>query len=99
MRSGSTGTTPQVVLLTTTVCHPALANDNLSGIVVTAALARALGTQRLRYSYRLVWSPGTLGPLCWLDHNRELVAAISARACDLVCGRPGRDHVQAESPR
>ena len=32
----------RTVLLTTTVCHPALANDNLSGIVVLAALARVL---------------------------------------------------------
>ena len=36
------GSSPSTVLLTTTVCHPALANDNLSGIVVLAALARAL---------------------------------------------------------
>ena len=36
------GSSSRTVLLTTTVCHPALANDNLSGIVVIAALARAL---------------------------------------------------------
>ena len=71
------GSSPRTVLLTTTVCHPALANDNLSGIVLTAALARALGTQRLQHSYRLVWSPGTIGPLCWLHHNRELVGEIA----------------------
>ena len=64
------------MLLTTTVCHPALANDNLSGIVVTAALARTLATQSLRYSYRLLWSPGTIGPLCWLHHNRGLIEKV-----------------------
>jgi aminopeptidase-like protein len=61
------------VLLTTTVCHPALANDNLSGIVVLAAVARALANRKLRNTYRLLWSPGTLGPLCWLHHNRSTV--------------------------
>ena len=46
---------------TTTVCHPSLANDNLSGIVVLAALGRALAGRPLRHSYRLVWSPGHAG--------------------------------------
>ncbi len=71
------GASSRTVLLTTTVCHPALANDNLSGIVVTAALARALAGQSLRRSYRLLWSPGTLGPLCWLHHNRGLVPDVA----------------------
>ena len=66
-------------LLTTTVCHPALANDNLSGIVLLAGLARILAAQDdLRHSFRLVWSPGTIGPLCWLHTNPELVAARRA---------------------
>ena len=70
------GASSETVLLTTTVCHPALANDNLSGIVVAAALAKALSAQSLRYSYRVVWSPGTIGPLCWLHHNLGLVGEI-----------------------
>ena len=64
------------MLLTTTVCHPALANDNLSGIVVLAALAHALTGRSLRHNYRLLWSPGTLGPLCWLHHNFGVVDDI-----------------------
>src|SRR5262245_31414536 len=65
------GTSEAEFLLSTYVCHPALANDNLSGIVVLWALARALAKQRLEHTYRLLWSPGTLGPLCWLDRNRN----------------------------
>ena len=52
------GESEEVVLLTTTVCHPALANDNLSGIVLLAGLAQVLARQDLRHSFRLVWSPG-----------------------------------------
>ena len=33
-------------------------------------LREALASQDLAYTYRLLWSPGTLGPLCWLDRNR-----------------------------
>ena len=63
-------------LLSTYLCHPALANDNLSGVAVLWALAKVLRTQRLRYSYRLLWSPGTLGPLCWLDRNRATLERV-----------------------
>ena len=66
------GTTDAEFLLSTHVCHPALANDNLSGVVVLWALAKALARQEeLRFTYRLLWSPGTLGPLCWLSRNLE----------------------------
>jgi aminopeptidase-like protein len=72
------GSGSRTVLLTTTICHPALANDNLSGVVVTAALARALaGQHSLRHDYCFLWSPGTLGPLCWLHHNRGLVDDVA----------------------
>jgi aminopeptidase-like protein len=65
-----------VFLLTTTICHPSLANDNLSGIVVLAGLARILKKQRLRHAFRCLWSPGTIGPLCWLHQNASLVPIV-----------------------
>jgi aminopeptidase-like protein len=64
------GETQDEFLLSTYLCHPALANDNLSGVVLLWALARALRDQRLRHTFRLFWGPGTLGPLCWLDRNQ-----------------------------
>ena len=70
------GNSGDVFLLTTTVCHPALANDNLSGIVLVAGLARILAAQDLRHSFRLLWSPGTIGPLCWLHTNPSLVPRV-----------------------
>jgi aminopeptidase-like protein len=50
------------VLVSTYVCHPSLANDNLSGVVVAATLARQLARVPLRASYRFLFSPGTVGP-------------------------------------
>src|SRR5262249_19448256 len=70
------GATADEFLLSTYVCHPSLANDNLSGIVVLWALARALGRQRLHHTYRLLWSPGTLGPLCWLHRNLDTLDRV-----------------------
>jgi aminopeptidase-like protein len=83
------GRTEEEFLLTTYVCHPSLANDNLSGIVVLAALAEALSTQSLRYSYRFLWSPGTLGPLCWLHNNLDRLDRVEHGLVVSCLGDPG----------
>jgi aminopeptidase-like protein len=59
------------VLVSTYVCHPSLANDNLSGIAVATMLARELLGRRLRHTYRFVFAPGTIGPLAWLHQNQD----------------------------
>jgi aminopeptidase-like protein len=64
------------VLVSTYVCHPSLANDNLSGIAVAAMLARELLDRRLRHTYRFLFAPGTIGPLAWLHENRERLDRI-----------------------
>ena len=58
------------VLVSTYVCHPSLANDNLSGIAVATSLAKRLQERRPRHSYRFLFAPGTIGPLAWLHQNR-----------------------------
>ena len=61
------------VLVSAHVCHPSLANDNLSGIVVAAELARALlALDRRRYTYRFVFAPGTIGSIVWLSQNPDV---------------------------
>ena len=59
------------VLFSTYVCHPSLANDNLSGIAVATMLGKRLMGRRLRHTYRILFAPGTIGPLAWLHQNRE----------------------------
>jgi aminopeptidase-like protein len=72
------GRSGREVLVSCHVCHPSLANDNLSGIAVTAHLARRLLTAAreapLRYGYRFLWLPGTIGAITWLATNREAAA-------------------------
>ena len=83
------GATTAEFLLSTYVCHPALANDNLSGIVVLWALGRTLGRQQLAHTYRLLWSPGTLGPLCWLARNRDRLERVQHGLVVSCVGDPG----------
>jgi len=70
------GRSAEEVLISSHACHPSLANDNLSGIVVAAALAKLLIGRELRYSYRFVFAPGTIGAITWLAKNREAAGRI-----------------------
>ena len=65
------GNSTDEVLFSCHVCHPSLANDNLSGIAIATWLARHLALIPRRYSYRFLFVPATLGPLCWLARNPE----------------------------
>lgn len=58
------------ILISTHICHPALANDNLSGVVISTALAQHVATLNPRYSYRFLFIPGTIGAITWLALNK-----------------------------
>jgi aminopeptidase-like protein len=64
------------VLLSCHVCHPSLCNDNLSGIAVATELAGYLASRPRRYSYRLLFIPGTIGSITWLARNEHRVSRI-----------------------
>jgi aminopeptidase-like protein len=72
------GEDPAEVVLSTHVCHPSLADDNLSSIAVATALARDLASRPHRYTYRFIFAPGTIGTIAWLARNREVVPRIRA---------------------
>jgi aminopeptidase-like protein len=65
------GRSKQEVLFFTHICHPSLANDNTSGMAIATALAAWIAETPRRYSYRMVFAPGTIGSLCWLHRNQQ----------------------------
>jgi aminopeptidase-like protein len=70
------GRSKDEVLFFTHICHPSLANDNTSGMAIASALAAWLASEPRRYSYRLVFAPGTIGSLCWLQRNEQRLARV-----------------------
>ena len=64
------------VLLSCHICHPSLANDNLSGIAVAIQLAQYLQTLEHHYSYRFLFIPATIGAITWLQLNQANVDKI-----------------------
>lgn len=70
------GQTTDEVILCCHSCHPSLCNDNLSGIALVTFLADYLSRQTLRYSYRFLFMPGTIGSITWLSRNEHRVSSI-----------------------
>jgi aminopeptidase-like protein len=84
------GETQDEVLVSCHVCHPSLANDNLSGIAVASRLARLLAQgPRPRHSYRFLFIPGTIGSITWLARNEDRLGRIRHGLVLSGLGDPG----------
>ncbi len=83
------GDTAEEVLISCHICHPSLANDNLSGIAVAVELARYLATTSRRYSYRFLFIPGTIGSITWLSQNEDVAKRIRHGLVLTCVGDPG----------
>jgi aminopeptidase-like protein len=70
------GAVEQEILVYTHTCHPALANDNASGMAVATVLAEEALKSRPNLSYRFIFGPGTIGSITWLARNEMRLPAV-----------------------
>ncbi|HSQ31807.1 MAG TPA: DUF4910 domain-containing protein [Gemmatimonadaceae bacterium] len=78
------------ILISIHCCHPSLANDNLSAMVVGATLARELSAAPRRHTVRLLFIPGTIGSITWLALNEAAAARVQHGLVLSCLGDPGR---------
>ena len=86
------GQIPEEVLITAHVCHPSLANDNLSGIAVALALAMRQARLPRRLGYRFLFIPATIGAITWLARNEGHLAKIRYGLVLTCVGDAGQFH-------
>jgi aminopeptidase-like protein len=69
------GETDTCFMLAAHLCHPAMVNDDLTGVVVGIDVARRLLLRHTRphYTYRLLVLPETIGSVAYLSHNEALI--------------------------
>ena len=84
------GERPDEVLISCHICHPSLCNDNLSGVALAAFVAKYVSQLSLRYSYRFLFIPGTIGSITWLALNEPHVSRIKHGLVIAGVGDPGK---------
>jgi aminopeptidase-like protein len=71
------GELDEEIVVSAHVCHPSLADDNLSSIAVSAFLARRLSEGAPpRYTHRFLYAPGTIGTITWLARNPDAAQRV-----------------------
>jgi aminopeptidase-like protein len=84
------GEKTEEVLISCHTCHPSLCNDNLSGITLAVFLAKHLSQVSLKYSYRFLFIPGTIGSITWLCLNESKVSKIKHGLVAACLGDSGK---------
>jgi aminopeptidase-like protein len=84
------GTSGQELLISSYCCHPSLANDNLSGIILWSLLLRELQSRDHRHAYRFVILPETIGAIAYLHANEAAMRAVVAGLIPTTVAGPGQ---------
>lgn len=83
------GKTKREILISTYICHPSMANDNLSGVIVTALLCNYVeNLPKKKWSYRFVFAPETIGAIAYCKIRKKNLKKIDFGLAINNCGGP-----------
>lgn len=79
------------ILISAYTCHPSMANDSLSGVIIWSLILKILQFQKPYFTYRLVLVPETIGAIAYLRYRENEIKKFTKRGFVLTtCGGPGK---------
>ena len=67
------GHTEEEFIFVAHLCHPHQFNDDLSGVLLGMRIMEELQKRKNKYSYRLLIVPETIGSICWISRNEQIL--------------------------
>lgn len=79
------GESEKEIFFSTYICHPSMANNELSGPVLATFLAKYILSKPRKYTYRIVYVPETIGSITYLSRNLEEMKKNIIAGFNLTC--------------
>ena len=92
------GDRDEEIFISTDICHPSMANNEISGPVVATFIAEWLQRQHLTYTYRIVFIPETIGSIVYLSRNLDKLRKNVIAGFVLSCMGDERCYSYVASP-
>lgn len=70
------GETDETIVLVAHLCHPAMVNDDLTGVAVLVDIAKELGKRDNFYTYKFLLVPETIGSIAYLSQNEGIIPKL-----------------------
>ena len=86
------GKTKKEILISTYVCHPSMANNELSGPIVSMSLIEYFKKKKLEYTLRFIFIPETIGSIAYLKLNYLYLKKYVIAGYNLSCIGDDRMH-------
>ena len=86
------GETKEEIFLSTYICHPSMANNELSGPIVTSFIGKWLMSKPRKYTYRLIFIPETIGSITYLSQNLQFLKKNVIAGFNVSCIGDERDY-------
>ena len=94
------GKSKKEILFSSYICHPSMANNELSGPVINTALIHYVNNLKNRkYSYRFVFVPETIGSIAYINKNLKKLKKDLLAGFIINCAGDDRDYSFVQTPQ
>ncbi len=86
------GKSSQEILISTYICHPSMANNELSGPIVSMALINYFRKKKLQKTLRFIFIPETIGSIAYINKNLNIMKKNIIAGYNLTCIGDNNQH-------